>query len=61
MSRNDLEGKLKLERVEVCLNRQRFTQGEEIGRYVECADFVEVEREKAMIVLSLDEMASIKM
>ena len=55
MSRNDLEGKLKLERVEVCLNRQRFTQGEEIGRYVECADFVDVERKKGMIIVKLDE------
>ena len=47
-----------MERVEVCLNCQRFTDCENIGKFVECTDFVEVEREKAMVIVRLDELAS---
>jgi len=40
-----LERKLKRERVEVCLNCERFLKCESVGRFVECEDFIEVEDE----------------
>ena len=48
----ELERKLKRERVEACLNCKRFVKCEDIGKYVECADFDEVE-EEAWIVKKL--------
>ena len=55
MKRNDedLERKLKLERVEVCLNCQRLTHCDNVGRFEECGDFVEVEREKGVVIVRL--------
>jgi len=58
MKSDDLERKLKGEQVEVCLNCQRFTDCENIGKCVECEEFVEVDREKVMVVVRLDEMMS---
>ncbi|MFH0748547.1 MAG: hypothetical protein V1915_01290 [Candidatus Bathyarchaeota archaeon] len=55
MKRKELERKLKLERVEVCVNCRRFTECEKIGRYVECEKFVEVEYETAMVIVRLEE------
>ena len=56
-SSEDLERKLKTERVEACLNCQRFTKCDDIGQFVECAEFMEVEAEKAMVIIRLDEYA----
>jgi len=45
MKNEKLEKKLKRERVEVCLNCKNFLNCEDIGRFEDCADFVEVEEE----------------
>jgi hypothetical protein len=37
--------KLKVERVAICLNCRKFLECTDIGRFEECADFVEVEGE----------------
>ena len=55
-----LERKLKIERVEVCLNCQLFVDCENIGRFVECTDFLEVESEDAMIIVKLDEYSKLE-
>ena len=57
----DVERKLKIERVQVCLNCTRFTDCEDIGRFEECEDFLEVENEKAMVIISLDEYAKLEL
>ena len=49
MTSEELERKLKRERVEVCLNCQRFVRCESVGRFVECSDFVEFEDEAWVI------------
>ena len=41
----ELNRKLKLERIEVCMNCKKFLNCENVGKFVECADFVEVEDE----------------
>ena len=40
--KEDLERKLKRERVDACLNCKRFVKCDEIGRFEECAQFEEV-------------------
>jgi hypothetical protein len=52
-----LERKLKIERVEICLNCRLFTDCNNIGQLVECEEFVEVKVEKAMVIVRLDEYA----
>jgi len=42
MNKEELERKLKRERVEVCLNCKKFVKCESIGRYEECCDFDEI-------------------
>ena len=42
MNEDELERKLKRERVEVCLSCQRFVECENIGKYELCDDFIEV-------------------
>jgi hypothetical protein len=37
---------------------KRFTDCKDIGRFVECADFMEVERDKARVIVRLDDLAS---
>ncbi len=54
-----LEKKLKTERVEVCLNCKLFTDCDDIGRFVECEDFLEVEREEMMVIVGLDKYAKL--
>jgi hypothetical protein len=44
-----LERKLKRERVEACLNCKKFVKCDDIGRFIDCADFVEVEGEAWVI------------
>lgn len=38
-----LARKLKREHVEACLNCKKFVKCEDIGKYVECADFEELD------------------
>ncbi len=59
MKSEELERKVKIERVEACLNCQRFTGCENIGTFVECEEFVEVECEKAMVIVRLIEYAKL--
>jgi hypothetical protein len=58
MDENDLERKLKLERIEVCLNCQLLIDCDTIGLLEECACFVEVERDKAMVIVRLEEYST---
>jgi len=53
MNKDELERKLKRERVEACLNCKKFVKCEKIGRFVECVDFEEVEGE-AWVIERLD-------
>ena len=55
MNSEDLARKLKIERVEVCLNCNLFTDCGDIGRFEECEYFLEVDSEMAMVIVSLDE------
>jgi len=41
----ELESKLKRERVEACLNCKKFVKCDDIGKFEECVDFEEVEGE----------------
>jgi hypothetical protein len=43
--KESLERKLKLERVEACLNCRRFVRCDNIGKCVECTSLKEVEGE----------------
>jgi hypothetical protein len=45
----DIEKKLKRERVEVCLNCKKFVECGDIGKFEECAGFEEVECEASVI------------
>ena len=58
-SSKDLERKLKTEHVEVCLNCKLFTGCEDIGMLEECEDSLEVEGEKMMVIVSLNEYAKL--
>ena len=49
MKSEELDRKLKRERVEVCLNCKNFLKCEEIGKFEECADFEEVKDEAWII------------
>lgn len=60
MESKDLARKLKTECVEVCLNCMLLTDCDDIGRFVECADFLEVESDEVRVIFSLDDLASIK-
>ena len=54
MENKELQRKLKVESVEVCVNCQLFLDCENIGRLVECEAFVEVDNGKAMVIVRLD-------
>jgi len=49
MNEEELERKLKRERVEVCLNCSKFVDCDDIGEFEECVDFEEVEDEAWVI------------
>jgi hypothetical protein len=55
MNDKELERKLKTERVEACLNCKLFIDCNNIGRLVECEEFIEVFSEKAMVIVRLDD------
>lgn len=46
----NIEKKLKLERVEKCLNCKWFVECDDIGKYEECVDYMEEENEGYVIV-----------
>jgi hypothetical protein len=60
MKGKELQRKLKIERIEVCVNCILFTDCNTIGRLIECEGFVEVEREKAMVIIRLEEYSQLK-
>jgi hypothetical protein len=45
----ELERKMKRERVTVCLNCKKFVECDDIGKFEECVDFEEVEGEAWVI------------
>ena len=47
--KESLEHKLKRERVEACLNCKKFAECNDIGKFVECVGFDEVEGEAWVI------------
>ncbi|MFH0748494.1 MAG: hypothetical protein V1915_01020 [Candidatus Bathyarchaeota archaeon] len=60
MKRKELERKLKLERVEACVNCKVFTECDGIGVFGECEDFSEVEAEKAVVMVRRDEYSRLE-
>jgi len=55
----DLERKLKRERVEACLNCKKFVDCNHIGKFEECSDFKEVEGE-AWVIKKIDKFLLVK-
>ena len=49
MTKEELERKLKRERVEVCLNCVKFLKCESIGKFEICDDFEELEHESWIV------------
>lgn len=49
MKEEELERKLKRERVEACLNCKKFVKSDDIGKFEECVDFKEVDGEAWLI------------
>jgi len=49
-----------MERVEVCLNCNLFTDCDDIGRFVECGDFLEVGSDKGRVIVRLDEYSKLE-
>jgi hypothetical protein len=60
MEDKELERKLKIERVEVCVNCTLFVDCKNIGSLVECEEFVEVDREKVMVIVGVDGYAKLQ-
>jgi len=52
--KEDIEKKLKRERVEACLNCKKFVKCKNIGKFEECVDFEEIEGE-AWVIEKLDD------
>ena len=46
-----------MERVEACLNCQRFVECNDFGRFEDCKNFSEVEQDKALVIIRLDDYA----
>ncbi len=60
MKNEELKRKLKRERVEMCLNCKHFVSCGEIGKFEECADFVDDEYVRQFVIVSLDEYTRLK-
>ena len=60
MNDQELEKKLKIDRVAICLNCVLFTDCEKIGMFEECEKFVEVKSNKTMVIVSLDEFGKLE-
>lgn len=62
MKKEELEKKLKRERVEVCLNCERFVECDRIGQIEPChwGDFKEIGDTKQSVIVSLNEYERLK-
>jgi hypothetical protein len=62
MTNEELQRKLKRERVEMCLKCNHFVECESIGQYepCHCEEFVEVEDSRQCVIVSLGEYARLK-
>lgn len=62
MKNEELERKLKRERVEICLNCQNFVECDRIGQIepCNCEDFDEVQDCEQFVIVSLDEYAKLQ-
>jgi hypothetical protein len=49
MNKEELERKLKMEKVTACLNCQRFVECNNVGKFEDCCDFEELEGEAWVI------------
>jgi len=58
--KEELERKLKRERVETCLNCKKFVNCNDIGRFQECIDYFEVGSEKMVVIIGLSEYCRLK-
>lgn len=56
----ELERKLKRERVTVCLNCKKFVECDDIGKYEQCVDYSELDVSKQVIVVGLKECCKLK-
>jgi hypothetical protein len=57
---DELERKLKRERVERCLNCRWFEECNKIGEYEECVHHSEIEEEKQYVIISLRDYVRLK-
>lgn len=60
MKKEELEKKSKRERIEICLNCEKFVECNDVGKFEVCSEFVEVEDEKQVVIVSLGEYARLK-
>ena len=42
ISKEEIKRKLKRERIEICMSCKKFVKCENVGRFEECGDFLEV-------------------
>jgi hypothetical protein len=59
MKNKDLERKLKRERVQMCINCKHFVECDDIGKLEECVDFAEVDDNRQVVIVDLDEYATL--
>jgi hypothetical protein len=55
MNNKEIDRKLKTNRVETCLNCVLFTNCEKIGMLDDCEDGFEVDSDKVVVIISLEE------
>ena len=55
MMSEELERKLKRERVEKCLNCKWFVGCDDIGEYEECDEYSEVDLKEQVVIISLSD------
>ena len=60
MNDKDIDHKLKTNRVETCLNCGLFTSCENIGMLDDCEDAFEVDSDKVVVIISLEEHNKLK-
>ena len=56
----ELERKLKRERVEKCLNCKWFVECNDIGEYEECDEYSEVDLKEQVVVISLSDYGRLR-
>ena len=60
MKKEDLERKLKRERVQICLNCKHFVGCDEIGQNEVCGHFSEVADDRQFAIVSLSEYSKLE-